>query len=109
MTDELKACPFCGGPGGNIHKDHDRNCYFFVKETIDGQMYGCVDEWNTRPIEDALRAEIERLKWVLDNIEKMYPALDEYGGNGCWVKIGFLHRLQDIARAALEKREAAND
>ena len=68
MSEELKAC-ICGTPA-HIHEIsmgdnwrtryqiwcHDKACGF------EGGIYNstkkCVEEWNTRPIEDALRAEL---------------------------------------------------
>jgi hypothetical protein len=57
---DLKPCPFCGGEvhrvGGDDDTSHDIEC--------DGCAYTFYDIsvgngwWNTRPIEDALRAEI---------------------------------------------------
>jgi hypothetical protein len=67
MSDELKLCPFCGsketfrgeteeGPivvcaiceaSGPILKEDDSETFYW--------------NWNTRPIEDALRAEVERM------------------------------------------------
>jgi Lar family restriction alleviation protein len=65
MTDELKACPFCGSD--KIHLvagmgyyvkclgcGQDTNICDYAKEAV--------TVWNTRPIEDALRKEIEELK-----------------------------------------------
>lgn len=67
---ENKRCPFCG-------------CKTRVKHSsITGQNYiGCSNancqmptmflesDWNTRPIEDELRAEIERLKVRIEELE----------------------------------------
>ena len=64
---ELKACPFCGSDGA-------RN------QLEDVDMVGCVNptcicsemswtstnDWNTRPIEDALRSENQRLREALE-------------------------------------------
>jgi hypothetical protein len=57
MSDEL--CPFCGGEGGNINdeKCHKPSCYFVKQNSID-VGYGLIKEWNTRPIEDALRKQL---------------------------------------------------
>lgn len=62
MSEELKPCPFCGGDA------------VVMSDTEDGLMIGCggdncgfmgyYDEigWNSRPLEDALRAENTRLE-----------------------------------------------
>lgn len=49
---ELKACPFCGG---EAHKNIYVHCKRHTSVMRD-------DDWNTRPIEDALRAEVDTLK-----------------------------------------------
>ena len=61
---ELKACPFCGQTA------HVSDSF------IDAEQVGCfycvafvdTDIWNTRPIEDQLRAENEKLKEALKYI-----------------------------------------
>ncbi len=69
MADELKPCPFCGC--GTIRKYNAKTsstsdwyaecqkCLMMTDAypTLDALR----DAWNTRPIEDALRAEIEAL------------------------------------------------
>jgi hypothetical protein len=75
---ELKPCPFCGSPAYSYHD----NCIDFAGVKCD--LGGCVcadiliteNNWNTRPIEDALNkriaeleAEIERLT-VHSDIER---------------------------------------
>ena len=35
-----------------------------------GDAYILIDDWNTRPVEDELRAENERLKTVVGNYEQ---------------------------------------
>lgn len=93
--DKLKPCPFCGRqaeveqPGSarqsNIVECSDCGCRL---ESSD-QMPGYDLSWNVRPIEDALRAENERLvdacfKWERDmgavNVEltKEKAACDEF-------------------------------
>ena len=52
MTDELRPCPFCGQPP---HFNVYASC---VKHT--SGFY--VKEWNTRPIEDALRKQLEGME-----------------------------------------------
>lgn len=80
MSEELKACPFCGGPaillygleGEYAVGCSDDNCEFCGEDSRDNQKV--IAQWNTRPIEDNLRldlatkdAEIERLRQELDN------------------------------------------
>jgi len=61
---ELKPCPFCGGEvhriGGDDEDTHDIECnnscaYIFYDVSVGN------DWWNTRPIEDELRARIDNL------------------------------------------------
>lgn len=71
--DELKPCPFCGEiPNVNVIYPSSR--LTFIRKPIN--LVGCrhcgIDIsynpafWNTRPAEDALKAEVERLKVDLD-------------------------------------------
>lgn len=59
ISDGLKPCPFCGGnnikeavlSGGDWHKCED--CY---------AQSGGLEDWNVRPIEDALQKRIAELE-----------------------------------------------
>ena len=57
MSDELKACPFCGSAAmlyrGTINCT-DEECAVAYSDDTDELI---TDLWNTRPIEDALRRE----------------------------------------------------
>ena len=61
---ELKPCPFCGSPAYSYHD----NCIDFAGVKCD--LGGCVcadiliteNNWNNRPIEDALTARIAELE-----------------------------------------------
>lgn len=59
MSEDLKACPFCGRKVDETIENLDVvSCSYhtlFIKS----------ENWNTRPIEDALRAENERLRIAL--------------------------------------------
>ena len=75
MFDELKPCPFCGGKAPIVVKEvqypdtpHARMWYAVECNACDvvgdwdlGES-GARAKWNSRPIEDALRAEI--IKWI---------------------------------------------
>lgn len=71
MSEELKPCPFCGKPGelvdakGLIHLEtrDDFACCTDVT-CMPMPMHFDVSQWNTRPIEDALRAELARMTAV---------------------------------------------
>jgi hypothetical protein len=73
MSEELKPCPFCGGmPKVNdwtLKGITDKRCFcdnekcpVYLSKTI------AIDNWNTRPIEDALNARIAELeeerRWI---------------------------------------------
>jgi hypothetical protein len=71
MSDELKACPFCGG----AHElEKIRDMHFGICEEIScsgrvlmtaynaEQAERMMELWESRPIEDALRAELAALK-----------------------------------------------
>ena len=69
---ELKACPFCG------KKPESRNeygHYWLECDCMSTQSTPeeAADEWNTRPVEDALRAEIETLKGKVAALENDVP------------------------------------
>ena len=59
--DELKACPFCG-PRGLVEIDDflEPHHYEVYCDTC-GWARNTVKAWNTRPIEDALRGDLEKL------------------------------------------------
>jgi Lar family restriction alleviation protein len=68
MPDQLKPCPFCGGQNVKCDNERDKRGYtvYFGKCFDCGAMghdtrnYDkATAAWNTRPIEDALRAQLE--------------------------------------------------
>jgi hypothetical protein len=67
MTDELKACPFCGGEAEKPYKSdvkcNNRMCpaYYFVTWMPE-------KTWNTRPIEDALLKRAERAEAMVEKL-----------------------------------------
>ena len=63
MMSEIKRCPFCGGeikPDGHIE---------YICETCDLWVIS-LEWWNTRPIEDTLRAERDELMEILKEFKK---------------------------------------
>ncbi len=67
MTDKLKPCPFCGGDAHwgvpcdtlVIIACSSDKCGWELALDSEEEALRC---WNTRPAEDALRDEIERLR-----------------------------------------------
>ena len=77
MSKELRECPFCGGEDVEYLPDGFGN-WLVGCVTCDYriQCVSCTEDeairyWNTRPAEDALRAENERLKVALSDISKI--------------------------------------
>lgn len=75
---ELKPCPFCGNSASFDTVKTDGgwtiNC---DAETCMGIIWGvtesaAIDAWNTRPLEDAQAAEIERLRSALAGLVEAY-------------------------------------
>ena len=72
---ELKPCPFCGEPADDrynrLAKCSNKSC--LMNHWIDDEDFFIDDDWNTRPIEDALRARIAELeaerRWKDSNVE----------------------------------------
>jgi hypothetical protein len=78
MSEELKPCPFCGEIAEKYDLDvysiqHKQNCWLVSTEYITNFCEQWItttadaDEWNHRPTEDKLRAEVEELKEYADN------------------------------------------
>lgn len=69
MSNELRPCPFCGRDAReqNIIIVGRGLCkmVFCEKCHIDFKSSTSIEQWNTRPAEDALQAENERLKLEL--------------------------------------------
>lgn len=57
MANEPKACPFCGGSAHQL-SDGSATC----TSCLDDDGWASEKDWNRRPIEDALRAEVAALK-----------------------------------------------
>jgi hypothetical protein len=63
MSDELRECPFCGFNGVEVKGNDLRGWFCECPQCWGGIKDHCASEaeaaedWNTRPVEDALRAE----------------------------------------------------
>ena len=68
---ELKRCPFCGGEPTSSNEFDDEVLFYGCTKDIDCPMYDApfvnLENWNTRPIEDALTARIAELE--AENLE----------------------------------------
>lgn len=80
IREDLKPCPFCDGAAQLIHEDiwhwvqcSNPECYTMPWKDLG--VSGAVEVWNTRPIEDELRAEIERLKAELKKHRGIYGSI----------------------------------
>jgi len=67
---ELRPCPFCGNEPvveGNLVACNNLNCPTHDNYWTDPMIFTC-DQWNNRPIEDALNARIAELeaaqRWI---------------------------------------------
>lgn len=83
---ELKPCPFCGGKNElKQERGYVDVCCALIGSTIS------IDEWNTRPIEDALQAEIDRLQEKLhDELSQLEIATDL--GNKRWLALNDIYK-----------------
>lgn len=83
MSDELKPCPFCGATAKVTYLDYKNG-------TTDARMVRCSSSgdcstleehpasvWNTRPIEDTLRARIAALKRVVEAAKTYNDAMPD--------------------------------
>jgi hypothetical protein len=80
MSSELKACPFCGSAA----KQQGKTTVFCLTHLGGGQGTCCAvapsaDEWNTRPIESALRTTLSAHETKLSEAEKRITELDLRG------------------------------
>ena len=81
MSEELKACPFCKCTEIVAGKDYTRGNYrvdclgcsaFITAPSLELAIH----DWNTRPIEDELRAELARRDEELALTEKKLCNID---------------------------------
>jgi len=114
---EMKPCPFCGGmPKVNdwtLKGITDKRCFcdnekcpVYLSKTI------AIDDWNTRPIEDELRARIaeleaesERLSQLLhDEMSQLEIATDL--GNKRWLALNDIYENGEKHNSNWCKRKA---
>ena len=96
MNEEPRACSYCGKPpqGNNWHT--------YGKNTKDEMRYFCatvgcpnalkkaltLDEWNTRPIEDALRAAASSAQAEVEELKEIIYKVIAYCASGRVVRLG---------------------
>lgn len=76
MSEELKPCPFCGNSEDlTVTRINNSTGYRRIEckkcdynRYIYGTKQDAIRKWNTRPAEEALKAEVERLKGVIAEI-----------------------------------------
>jgi len=96
MSDELKPCPFCMGKAREFIEatippgDKYAHCAGLHNPDVmcPNDAIMTVEQWNTRPVEDALRAslaakdaEIERLQTWLDEAQSACKGLGQTADN----------------------------
>lgn len=101
MSDDLKPCPFCRATGDRLGRRGicDSCGAWGPSATL---AHGRRVAWNTRPVEDELRAEVDRLREAIrrvpvDEIADRLSALDE---TNAWRRT----TLYELREAAEEKR-----
>lgn len=96
MSDELKACSICGNPGVAVEG-------YVAKMFINCVLSGCANEyariplaeWQSRPLEDALRARKAGLEELAENLVEAGKVLID-GENSVWTDktvLDWWHRL----------------
>ena len=69
---ELKPCPFCGGVAQvntwTMHGITESRCFCSNSDCPNSVRTVALEQWNTRPIEDALNARIAELEGKFDQL-----------------------------------------
>ena len=111
MTSELKPCPFCGNPP--IFKELNglylRGCsrgYPCPEPVIFDSKAEAIETWNHRPGEDALRAEVARLRAAIQGFDNyLNPSIPFDRSKGDKIPVTsdeWYDQLRTKIRAALE-------
>ena len=75
MSEELKACPFCGKEDDCFRFGSD-NDYIRHSCVVFPTAYVNIADWNTRPIEDDLRRQLEAAKIPADVMDVSLDAIN---------------------------------
>ena len=86
MREELKPCPFCGGEARLIEMQGISEIYCAKCCISTGQCREntAINRWNTRPVEDALKAEIDGLNIELAIQRKLTSKMCFSIGDTVW-------------------------
>ena len=109
---ELKPCPFCGSEGAILDEPFYEDEYGCFCNKKCGAVGPCdedgekaIEFWNTRPIEDALRAEIARLSELLHDEMSQLEIATELG-NKRWIALNEIYENGEKHNANWCKRKA---
>ena len=121
MSEELKPCPFCGGKALYCPPDYQDARHIVICNGYDciarpsmhaSSRKHVITDWNTRPVEDALRAKVAYLESALNdaetNVHKALSAFNELDAQWesvPWESIG--HCLSVAIYGAPLQRETA--
>ena len=102
----LKPCPFCGAENTDVgFIAHTDDCYLMRRYIGASSRKELGIAWNTRPIEDELRAEIACLQEKLhDEMSQLEIATDL--GNKRWIALNDIYENGEKHNANWCKRKA---
>lgn len=110
MSDELRPCPFCGGPAMYMGPDYQdsrhvilcngRDCLARPTMRASTRRHVILD-WNNRPVEDALRAQWDSVPW-----EAIYYAIDRMASYAPESKTHLMDALDNFYQAYAPKEAA---
>lgn len=88
MSEELEPCPFCGKPPKVSENPLTLGLVSCGNTGCCNETFAYPEEWNTRPVEDALHARIAELEqgWIPNEPDSWnfcpYPCEVRYDANG---------------------------
>jgi len=96
MSEELRPCPFCGVDYYEISGPQELGAIVVCNEC--GASAKSIVDWNTRPIEDALRAERDRAREMVTRLIETGRPLCDYA-----ILVSFDHPMGDGQMALNDK------